>query len=223
LERETAYHPCPSVYSKTIFCACCLGLSEENMDVTKPDTEYHGAEFNWHGPDRQKPNLTQTLECVWIPKDRWPRNDQRIAAIMGAGYFISKGWFLYLDALRFLRSWGGDELMLSMKSWLAGGEVRMLDTVRIGHKFPYDGQPKLFNPPVGHVIWNKLFAAHTLFPSEVSVWIYSALCSLGRDGVAAFELFKQDFHIVQQERARNASIFVHDAHWLADKFHIPLP
>lgn len=209
-------------YSDTIFCACCLGLDEDNMDVTHPNAEYHGATFNFHGPDRNKKGQTQTLECVWLPKEQWPANNDTIPAIMGACYFVSRAWFLHLDALRFLRSWGGDELMLSMKSWLAGGEVRMLDTVRIGHKFPKEGTPKMFNPPVGHITWNKLYAAHTLFPHDVAERLEAELTK-GKDGAAAVELFKRDFHIVQQERARNATIFQHDARWLADKFHLTFP
>ena len=101
----------------------------------------------------------------------------------------------------------------------------MLDTVRIGHKFPRDGQPKMFNPPMGHTVWNKLFAARTLFPDDVCGNLQGMLLaeSNGRDAQSAHDLYRADYHIIAQELARNASIFVHDAHWLADKFHIFLP
>lgn len=209
----------------TIYCACCLGLDDKNMDLSKPNAEYHGATFNFHGPDRQKKDKTQTLECVWLPKEQWATDNAEIPAIMGACYFITQPWFFHLDALRFLRTWGCDELMLSMKSWLAGGEVRMLDSVRIGHKYWNDKLPKSFTTPLGHVVWNKLFAAHTLFPQDMVEKLVEHIrtTEAHADVNFAHEMFRRDYYLVQQERARNQNIFSRDVRWLADKFGLKLP
>ena len=212
----------------TIFCATCLGLDRDHLDVTKPVGEYNGATYNFHGPDRQFPEKTQTLECVWLRKEEVPADDAEIPAIMGAGYFISKEWFLHLGACRHLRTWGQDELMLAMKSWLAGGEVRLAKTIRIGHRFPVKGEVKWFNLPLGHVAFNKIMAAHSLFPAPLAERFTEWLLSPeqkedARDAQAARRLMVDDWHIIAQEMAYNRTIFVRDAAWLAAKFNLQLP
>ena len=213
---------------KTIHCSTCLGLDSKHMDVNAPAGEYNGATFNWHGPDRQGTGKMQTLECVWLRKDEWPEDGAEIPGLMGAGYVVSKGWFLHLGACRFLHTWGQDELMLSMKSWLAGGEVRMLRSVRIGHKFPLKGELKWFALPTGSVQWNKIMAAYSLFPPDVAERLVEWVLTPDEkkdapDVQAAKVLMMQDWYLVAQEMAYNKTIFVRDAKWLADRFNLPLP
>jgi glycosyltransferase involved in cell wall biosynthesis len=219
----------PPDYKFTIFCSACLGLDKDHMDVNAPVSEYYGATFNWHGPDRNIANRMQTLECVWIKNGELPQDDlAEIPAIMGAGYFISKEWFLHLGATRFLRTWGGDELQLSMKSWLAGGSVRLLRNVRIGHRFPLKGELKWFGVPPGHILFNKIMAAHSLFPPETATklvkWITTPQAKEeGRDCEAAKLLARQDWYIIAQEMAFNRSIFSRDVTFFRDKFGIAVP
>ena len=214
---------------RILFCATCLALDRDHLDVNHPVSEYHGATYNFHGPDRNVPNVTQTLEVVWIKAGELSQDDgAEIPAIMGAGYFISREWFLHLGATRFLRSWGQDELFLSMKSWLAGGSVRMLRSVRIGHRFPAKGEHKWFNLPFGHVQFNKVLAAYSLFPPETAKrladWVLTpSKKEEARDIDAAKRLVQQDWHIIAQEMAYNQRIFCRDIIWLCDKFGIPLP
>lgn len=213
-------------YPNTIYCATCLALDSQHMDPNNPVSAYHGATMNFYGPDRGKPDTMQVFEAVWLPKDKTPNNGDEIPAIMGAAYFISKDWFLHLGATRFLRSWGCDEQMLSLKSWLAGGECRMLKSVRIGHKFLLPGEHQGWRPPMGHVVWNKAFAISTLFKDDGlrnrmldRLWQSKE----SRDVEAAKQLLVRDYHIVGQERAYNASILKHDINWYSDKFQIALP
>jgi GT2 family glycosyltransferase len=212
----------------TIYCATCLGLDRDHMDVNAPVAEYSGATINWHGPDRQDPRKMQTLEVVWLPKEQWPDHMAECASLMGAGYFISRDWFLHLGACCHLRSWGQDELFLSLKSWLSGGSVRMLRTVRIGHKFPVKGELKWFNLPPGHVARNKILAAHTLFPPDVAKrlveWILTPQDKTEmRDIEAARGLVIADWPIVAAEIARNGTIFKRDIAWICSKFNLPMP
>jgi len=214
---------------KTVFCATCLQLNRKHLDVNHPMGEYNGATFNFHGPDRQFPNLIQTLECVWLNRDEQPKEDcSEIPAIMGAGYFVNRSWFLHLDATRFLRTWGGDEIQLSMKSWLAGGSVRLLRSVRIGHRFPEKQEHKWFNLPLGHVQFNKVMAAHSLFPADVASrlvdWVLTPQDkNQVRDIEAAKLLVRSDWHIIAQEMARNKLIFQREPSWICDKFGLILP
>lgn len=211
-----------------LFCASCLQIDRDHMDVSHPMAEYNGATYNWLGPDRQNPKLDQILECVWLPPDKWVEDGGEIPAIMGAGYFMSRSWYYRLGCLRFLRSWGGDEIMLAMKTWLAGGRVRTARTVKIAHKFPAKGDVKWFNNPFGHVLWNKALAAWSLFPPKTAAFLEERLLKTGRkeearDREACKAMIRHDWHIIAQEIERNKTIFVRDAKWLADKFGLQLP
>ena len=213
---------------RTVWCATCIGLDRDHMDMAKPASgPYYGATFNFHGPDRQKKGLMQTLECVWLKPGELDQNDgAEIPAVMGAAYFVSRQWFLHTAPTLFLRTWGGDELMISMKSWMAGGSVRLLRNVRIGHRFPVAGERKRFGLPPGHAAFNKVMAAHTLFPAPVAKklvdWVLSECSAQDRD--AAELLTRQDWHIIAQEGHRNRSmLFTRSVDWLCSKFQIPMP
>jgi len=227
---EGWFHPDMELFTDTIYCATCLALDSKHMDPNNPVSEYHGATMNFYGPDRNSatPGKMQVFEAVWLPKDKQPNDGDEIPAIMGAAYFISRDWFFRLGATRFLRTWGCDEQMLSIKSWLAGGEVRMLKSVRIGHKFLLPDERQGFAPPMGHVLWNKIFAINTLLPEAMAERMMTLLQSNTpakeqRDILAALDLMRRDWHLIAQERACNATIFKHDIRWYADKFGIPLP
>lgn len=209
---------------ETVACATCLGLDSKHMDVSKPVMQYYGATMNFYGPDRGKPDKMQVFEAIWTPEADEPENGGELPAVMGACYFVAKAWFLKLGATRFLRSWGCDEQMLSLKSWLAGGECRMLKDVRIGHKFLIPGEHQGFKPPLGHVIWNKLFAVHTLCDFELATRFTEKLYfTHDRDVEAAQVRFKQDYHVVGQEIAYNADLLKYGVRWYADKFKLALP
>jgi len=211
---------------KTVFCATCLGLDSKHMDPANPISEYHGATMNFSGPDRQKAGEYQVFEAVWLPKEPEPQDGQELPAIMGACYFISRDWFLHLAPTRYLRTWGCDEQMISLKSWFAGGSVRLAKSVRIGHKFLIDKKEvQTFGVPPGHVIWNKLFAMHTLLPPDIASRLSDILLAGKdtRDIEVAKRMYKDDYHLIAMEKARNATMFTRDLLWYCDKFGIPLP
>ena len=117
----------------TLFCGSCIALSPGQMDIRKATEAYHGATINFYGPDKHHPEKNQVLEGVWL-KDR-EGDDYPIPCVMGASYVLSRDWFFHIGGLRMLRQWGGDEVLLSLKTWLAGGDVRMMKKLRVGHQF----------------------------------------------------------------------------------------
>ena len=190
----------------TVACATCLGLDSLHMDPNMPTREYYGATMNFYGPDRQKKDTTQIWEAVWTGQAEEPENLGELPAVMGACYFISKDWFLKMNATRFLRSWGCDEQLLSLKSWLMGGDVRMLKDVRIGHKFLLPNERQGFRPPLGHVIWNKIFSIWTICPADIATKFTELLLqNHDRDVEAAQRMMRSDWHIIAQERKANQS------------------
>jgi glycosyltransferase involved in cell wall biosynthesis len=73
--------------------------------------------------------------------------------IIGAAYFIHLDWWKYIGGLTGLIGWGGDEQMLSLKTYLAGGECRVMNDVSIKHI----QQPKpIGRNPEWKILYNKM-------------------------------------------------------------------
>lgn len=208
-----------------LWCATCVGLQTGQMDVTKVTKEYHGATFNFCGPDRHDERKMQIFEPVWLDKDRWAYHNEEIACVMGACYFIPRSLFLGLSPLRFLKSWGMDEAMLSLKVWLAGGGVRHLRTVRIGHKWRSNGERQPYAVKQGHPYYNKLFAIHTLCGKDLAQVFIEKMREHypPPEMVKAEAMIEDNWSLVETERADNLQVFQHDLHWLAGRFGLTLP
>lgn len=206
---------------KTIHCATCLGLDQhQNMDINHPRGAYHGARMNIFGPDPNKPAETQIFEGVW-EKDRPGEDDYEIGCVMGACYFMRKQWFQHIGGLKYLRMWGSDEPYISMKTWMAGGECRIIKTVQIGHKFRTD-QEQPFKTQYWNLIWNKMFALKTLFSTEEATFLTKRIPhSVERKRAA--EVLAMDSRIIEGEFHYNQSIFTRDLRWYCDKFGLPYP
>lgn len=147
-------------YSKsTIWCGSCLGLRPRMMDVNQAGKGYFGATMLFSGPDVNAPGKWQVMEGKWAPEqegDHYP-----LAALMGASYLINREWFRRIDALSWLRMWGSDEPSMAIRTWMLGGEVRMLKGLKVGHQF----RPRSFHSaPTGCQIYNKLRLAMTTMP-----------------------------------------------------------
>lgn len=190
--------------AEKIWNAQCLGLDHKHMDVNAPVARYFGGTFNFFGPDRQNPKATQVFEGIWKPElqyDPYP-----LPCCMGACYFAHREWLIKLGGLQYLRSWGVDEQMLSLKSWLAGGEVLMAKKIEIGHIWRHRADRMPYEAPLSHLLYNKLFAMLTLLPDWASEKLIAKLPG-GSDMTAAQAMIKADWHLVANERLYNASIF----------------
>lgn len=203
----------------TIHCGCCLGLSAENMNVAAPDGYYWGATWNLFGPDYHNPRAKQIFEPVWATEK--PGDDYELSGAMGAIYFISRAWFLKLDPLRFLRSWGGDEASMSLTCWLAGGDIRMLKAVKIGHKFRNQKRAP-FRLRTEEIIANKLFTIFTCLPNDV---IERMLLKFQRGGhfKHAMKMLFDDWHLVEAQRAYNQTIFTRTFPDFCNHFGFAMP
>ncbi|WP_348734093.1 glycosyltransferase [Rheinheimera texasensis] len=83
-----------------------------------------------------------------------------IPCILGANYAMSKEYYNRIGGLKGLQHWGGDELLLSAKTFIEGGTCFLINEIEIGHlyreKFPYSIDENKINA-------NKIFIAKSLF------------------------------------------------------------
>lgn len=197
----------------TVHCGACLGLDEQCMDVKKPKGVYTGATLLFHNPQ-----TNEIFEGKWIG-DRKDEDDYEIACLMGASYFFPKEFFFHIGGLKSLKMWGSDEPYISTKTWLAGGDIRMMKSCRIGHKFrgvaPYSTW-------VPNITYNKLRSITTIFNDDEAKLLISKFHPNG-DLNAALKMLQDDINFVDAEKAYYRSIFKKDIKWLCDKFNIKYP
>jgi glycosyltransferase involved in cell wall biosynthesis len=204
---------------RTLFCGSCLGLTDKpgGDDLDKHQAKYWGATFIAVGqhPHSQKPDR-RVFEAIW--HDPIEGESPEIPCVMGACYFIRRDWYFYLDPLRFLVHWGLEEEMLSLKTWLAGGEVRLLPRVEIGHVFPTISR----KIPTRTVLRNRLFSIRTILPAEMAEALIGQLPN-SADFRLADKLLRADWYLVESERHRNRMLFTRDFNWFCDKFGLSYP
>ena len=193
----------------TIWCGECLGLNQTNMDVNKPIGVYTGAHLVIY-------DGKQVFEGMW--QRDMPGDDYEISCLMGACYFMHKEWFLYLKGLEGNKLWGSEEPFLSLKCWLAGGKVKLMKDVKIGHKFRNTAP---YNTDTRYPLYNKLRAIKTLLPTE----LYQFLLNKMPDDfikIQTLELIEQDKNEIINEQEYYKTIFKHDINWFCDRFSIDI-
>ena len=217
---------------QTIHCACCVGLCEGNMDPEQTSGGlYTGATLNIFGPDKNAPGKVQVMEGVWKdhiseeamrenPPRKVPLQDVEIPCIMGACYFVPREWFFKIGGMPWLRQWGADEPLLAIKTWFAGGECRLLDTVRIGHKFK-DRQP--YAVDFTAVLYNKVRMIMTCLGDKEAIFLTARLGATSQQTPGALAEIARDRKAINAERDWNRNLFVRDLKWLSAKFAIPYP
>lgn len=196
---------------KTLWCGSCLGLDAKHMDINHPVGIYTGADFVFHK------NGT-IFDGVWRP-DIKDKDDYEISCVMGACYFVHKDWYFYIKGLEQTMMWGSEEPILSLKTWLAGGEVRLMKSVKLAHKFRNEAS---YSTNVSHIYYNKLAYMYMLLPEELNSRLKE---KFSKDGnfTAAMKLVENNKLHLDAEKNYYKSIFTKDISWFCEKFQIELP
>lgn len=201
----------------TLFCGSCIALSPGQMDINKAHEVYHGATINFHGPDRHRPEKMQVLEGVWL-KDR-TGDDYPIPCVMGACYLMTRDWFFHIHGLNLLRQWGGDEVLLSLKTWLAGGEVRMMKKLRVGHQFR---EKSHYVSQQWCLTYNAMMIALTCMPLD-KAYRLNRLHQGSTELMTAKQRIEEDSGVIWAERAYLQSIYTRSFDWYLQYFGLNFP
>lgn len=83
--------------------------------------------------DEEGHEFTGKWTSQLYPKNK-PTDDLiTLSCVMGAFYCSSKEWWNYIGGLKGLHNWGQDEPLISLKTWMMGGEVLCLRNLFAGH------------------------------------------------------------------------------------------
>jgi glycosyltransferase involved in cell wall biosynthesis len=197
----------------TLWCGTCLGLDESNMDIKYHKGAYNGADLVIYA---EKNNTI--FDGVWRD-EILNQDDYEISCVMGACYFIHKKWYFHIKGLEQTMMWGSEEPILSIKSWLAGGDVRLMKSVRIGHRFR-NTSPYINN--VSHIFYNKLAYMYMLFPTDMFVAVTNKMTK-DENFESAMKLVENKKEMLDIEREYYKTIFSRDIYWLCNKFNIKIP
>lgn len=214
----------------TLFCGQCVPLEGEQLMLDRP---YYGATWNMCGADRNVKSVPtqkqmmfprrsraslQIFEVVWAP----PKHEEvyEISGVMGACYFIPREFYFHIRPLQFLRSWGADEQALSLKTWLSGGDIKLLRNVFVGHRFRQKGTRSI---ELSDPLYNKLFLLHTCLSPEECQRFCNKLNKADPLYRVALKRLQADWHLVETERAHNQRIFTRTFTQFCEHFGFQMP
>lgn len=134
----------------SILCFACLDANKNKI--------YYAGGFNVFC----RQNIELSLSPFLLNNE--PKNEE-IPCVVGGAYAFNKKWYENLDGMNGMIGWGIGETFLSIKSYLAGGNCKLIKNIIIKHNF----NNAKYNINKMHIYYNKLFIAKTILPTEVYV------------------------------------------------------
>lgn len=145
-----------------------------------------------------------TLVPKWVTSastvnfDNENENVIPVPILFGADYMMSVKFWNKINGLNGLLSWGQDETLLSLKTWLAGSKVYLIKDMLFGHvyrkKRPYNAVAIEMNS--NYIYCNYLFARDFLEYRQLN---YMYETHLGHNWfMKAYDVFKEHFNDTKQ-------------------------
>ncbi len=194
-------------------------LLRDSEPVSRKQTAvYAGATLVLTGQDSK--GNKQVFEGKWASK---PTDDVELPCLMGASYLMSRKVFFDIGGFNEMRMWGSSEPYLSLKAWLCGYEIRLLQPVRVGHKFR-DQSPYSFE--IWNTCYNKMRAVLTLMNEDEAGFL---ICKLKeayapQDFQLAANQIALDMPSIQERQIFYRSKFGdRNLRWFTTKFGIAYP
>jgi len=201
----------------TLWCTTCVGLGYGKMNMNNHNGKYYGADLKLLTDQEKDRPCRQILEPKWSNEKQ--TIEYKIGCILGANYFFSRDWFLRIHGLKGLKSWGSSEPVMSLKSFMAGGDCRITKNIEIGHVFR-DNAP--YATPIADLVYNKIYILKTIFPKELEDKLM-AYIPKDINYNAAMRMIESNKDIILSEKAYYESIFKYSIYDYCSQFDIKVP
>lgn len=198
--------------STDVFCGTCLGLDENDTDLSTNKGSYYGARLELYD---EKEN--QILEGKWMPEQK--EYEYEISCLMGALYFFKKEFFLKIRGLSDIKMWGSDEPLLSLKTLLCGGRIFILKNVRAGHVFR-NAAPYVTN--VNYLLYNKIRIAKTILPDDLGELLIDKI-PRNENFYNAMNMINSEAETIEEYKKYYKSIFVKEFVSICNEYKIIKP
>jgi glycosyltransferase involved in cell wall biosynthesis len=201
------------IYSEpnTLWCTTCMGLGYGNMDINRSRDYYRGADIVLHNKENE------ILEPKW--RNIHGNGSYEIPCVLGANYGVSAQWFKHIHGLQGLQMWGGSEMFMSLKTWMAGGTCKINTDIKIGHKFR-DTAP--YSTNIWNMIYNKIFMCKTILSEDIGEYLIRQIPRNVNYRRAEKEIQKR-IEYISQEREYYQGIFNRNLKSICDKWLINMP
>jgi len=190
----------------------CLGLGwngkkddpdekSGSWSLDNPRGRYHGASAMIRklvlakGLKSGPPRHLLWMEPKWLR--RIAEGPYELPCPLGACYAMTRAWWDRIGGLWGLRGWGGQEMCLSMRTWMAGGTCRIDPGIEVGHLFRSSAPHA--RPP-WHQVYNRLRVAVETLPRLISAGLIDEL--VRRHGnTKAGDVLRQDMPRILDARS----------------------
>ena len=165
------------------------GLNLKRLQITGKENHMYGSYILFRITKENNTRVLpfrEYLECKWNPK--LDGDVVEIGAILGAFYGAHKSWYQKIGGFSHHRTWGTLEPLISLRSYMHGGNC-VVDTKTItGHIFKSASSEK----PIQDLIYNKLLVAYTLLPTDMEKQVF--------DWVKGLKYSTNSFKFLQMEQ-----------------------
>lgn len=139
-----------------------------------------------------------SLKTHWNIKPLSERGSDYVPCVLGGNYAVRRDYFLSIGGYRGLHRYGGEEPLISVKSWLAGGGCKVIRDVEIGHIYRGpSGAP--WTDLIRYQHYNKLATAAILMDDQEQAPYWQQL-GAAPSGDKARDVFKSREPMLQQAR-----------------------
>lgn len=184
LLRDRSWHTDALRYAtehpNSIGCAVVSCFSPECQDWGHPDMKKtYGATVKMIGEDTMEvyPGFDVYHQDVFVTSSYKSFPGDTVPCLIGACYVTTKSWYMHIHGWDTdggvnagHKHWGGLEPWISFKTWLSGGEIRVIQPIEAGHIYGRITKPGAAHAKRGvrgDLKWyNKLFIAHTILTAD---------------------------------------------------------
>jgi len=173
------------------------GLNLKRLQIVGKENHYHASHILFHvsTKNNNKPALPfrEYIESKWNKKFDQKNGTIQIGCILGAFYGCKRDWYQSISGFSHHREWGSLEPLISLRSYIAGGNCILdLDTIT-GHVFKSASSTK----QVRNLVYNKLLIASTLLPKKMEDEVFEWAKKIS-DGKLAIKMWESDAEIIKE-------------------------
>ncbi len=139
-------------------------------------------------------------------------DDDRIPAVLGAGYSSSCFYWEKIGGLVGLRHYGCEEAFISIKSWMEGGGCYLINNISIGHLYRVNSP---FEIRQAEYVYNYLFILNSIFPEEFITYACKLALNANPEQYAIAQAFLHANKLqLSKTRQKIQSFCTNDINWI---------
>ena len=143
---------------ETLYCTRSVPL--------KPGGEPSGAPIGIGASiQMDAPKFEDWLKPDWNIRSRGDADTSFVPCVLGGCYAVNRAFMQSIGGYRGLHRYGGEEPLISIKAWIAGGTCQVINSVEIGHIYR-GGKPAPWTDTVRYFHFNKLATARIVMDDD---------------------------------------------------------